>query len=174
MNKYFAELDLKRDSETLSDTSTSISSILKRFRCHQSILKIQEAFNTPDNFSFYAVSEDEVRREILRLDGTKSTTVGNIPVGILKSTIDIHASILTKIINLSLKNGCFPDDLKAVDVSPIFFFENDDLEKENYRPVSVLPHISKVFERIMYTQIESFIEGKLSKLLTGFRNNHST
>ena len=66
MNKNFvkitADLDLKRDSEseTLSDTSTSVSSILKIFHCHQSILKIQEAFNTPNNFSFHAVSEDEV------------------------------------------------------------------------------------------------------------------
>ena len=177
MNKYFvnitADLDLKRDSETLFDTSTSASSILKRFHCHQGILEIQEAFNTPDNFSFHAVSEDEVRREILRLDGTKSTPVGDIPAGMLKSTIDIHASILTKIINLSLRNGCFPDDLKAAEVSPIFK-KNDDLEKENCRPVSVFPYMSKVFERIMYTQIESFMEDKLSKLLTGFRKNHST
>ena len=86
----------------------------------------------------------------------------------LKSTIDIHASVLTKIINLSFRNDCFPDDLKAAEVSPIFL-KNDDLEKQNYRPVSVLPHISKVFERIMYTQIESFNEDKLSQLLTGFR-----
>ena len=136
-------------------------------------MKIQEAFNTPDNFSFHAVSEDGVRREILRLDGTKSTPVGDIPAGMLKSTIDIHVSILPKIINLSLRNGCFPDDLKGAEVSPIFK-KNDDLEKENYRPVSVLPHMSKVFERIMYTQIESFMEEKLSKLLTGVRKNHST
>ena len=177
MNKYFvnitADLDLKRDGETLSDTSTSVSSILERFHCHQSILKIQKAFNTRDNFSFYAASEDEVRQEILRLDGTKSNPVRDIPAGMLKSTIDIHASILIKIINISLINGCFPDDLKAAEVSPIFK-KNDDLEKENYRPVIVLPHMSKVFERIMYTQIESFMEDKLSKLLTGFRKYHST
>ena len=117
MNKYFvnitADLVLKRDSETFSDTSTSVSSIIKRFHCHQSILKIQEAFNTPDNVSIHAVSEDKVRREILRLDRTKSTPVGDIPAEMLKSAIDIQASILTKIINLSLRNGCFPDDLKA-------------------------------------------------------------
>ena len=123
---------------------------------------------TPDNFSFRAVSEDEVQREILRLDGTKSTSVGDIPAGMLKSTIDNRASILTKINNLSLRNGCFPDELKAAEVSPIFL-KNDD-----YRAVSVLPHMSKVFERIKYTQIESFMEEKLSKLLTGFRKNRST
>ena len=177
MNKYFvnitADLDLKRDCETLSDTSTSASSILERFHCHQSILKIQKDFNTPDNFSFHAVSEDEVRREILRLDGTRSTPVGDIPDGVLASTIDIHASILTKLVNLSLRNGCFPDDLKAAEVSPIFN-KIYDLEKENYRPVSILSHMAKLSERIMYTQIEIFIEEKLSKLLTGFRKNYST
>ena len=77
MNKYFvnitADLDLNRASETLSDTSASVSSILKRFHCHQSILIIQEDFNTLDNFSFHEVSEDKVRQEILRLDGTNST-----------------------------------------------------------------------------------------------------
>ena len=83
-------------------------------------MKIQTAFNTSDKFSFHAVREDEVRQEILRLDGTKSTPVGDIPTGMLKSTIDIHASILTKIINLPLRNGCLPDDLNAAEVSPIF------------------------------------------------------
>ena len=105
INKYFvniSDLGLKRDSEALSDTSISVSSVLMRFSCHQSILNIQEAFNTIDNFSFHEVSEDEVRQEILRLDDTKSTSIGDIPAGMLKSTINIHASILTKIINLSL------------------------------------------------------------------------
>ena len=91
----------------------------------------------------------------------------------LKSTVDIHASILTKIISLSLRNGCFPDDLKAAEVSPIFK-KNDDLEKENYRSASVLSRMSKVFERVIYTQIESFMEDTLSKLLRGFRKHHST
>ena len=71
--------------------------------------------------------------------------------------------MLTKVINLSLKNDCFLDDLKLVQY---------DLDKESDRPVSVLPHISKVFERIMYTQIESFVEDTLSKFLTGCRKNH--
>ena len=43
-----------------------------------------------------------------------------------------------------------------------------------YRPVSVLSHVSKVFERIMYQQIEDFMKDELSNLLTSFRKNHST
>ena len=94
-------------------------------------MKIQEAFNAPENFSFGEVSGVEVWQKNLRLDDTKSTPVGDIPAGMLNSTIDIHASILTKTINLSLRNGCFSDYLKAAEVSPIFFLKNDDLEKEN-------------------------------------------
>ena len=79
----------------------------------------QEAFNTPDKFSFHEVSEDKVRQENLKLDGTNSITVGDIPNDMTKSTINIHACILTKIINLSLRKDFFPDDLKAAEVGSI-------------------------------------------------------
>ena len=82
----------------------------------------------------------------------------------LKSIIDVHISLVTKIINSSIRNGCFPDGLKAAEVTTIFK-KNDDLDKENYRPANVLPHVSKIIERVMYIQIENFIEDKLSKLL---------
>ena len=61
-----------------------------------------------------------------------------------------------------------PHDLRAAEVSPIFK-KNQDLEQENYRPVSVLSHMSQVFESIMCIQTERFMEDKLSKLLTVFR-----
>ena len=64
VNKCFvnitADLDLKRGSETLSDTPTSVDGILERSHSHQSILKIQEAFNTPDKFSLHEVTENRV------------------------------------------------------------------------------------------------------------------
>ena len=71
-----------------------------------------------------------------------------------------------------LKKGIFPDDLKLADVSPIFKKE-DSFKKENYRPVSILPHMSKVFERILYTQIDTFMTTKFSPYLCGFRKNHN-
>ena len=134
-------------------------------------MKIKKAFNVTDLFSFHTITEDEVRKEISKLDGSKATPVGDVPAEMLKSTTDVHVSISTKIIKSSIRNGCFPDELKAVEVTPIFK-KNDDFDKENHRPVSVLP--SCAIERVMYIQIENFMEGKLSKLLTGFRKNHST
>ena len=44
---------------------------------------------------------------------------------------------MTQIINMSIDNGCYPDDLKLVEVSPVYKMK-DDLDKESYRPVSVL------------------------------------
>ena len=95
-----------------------------------------------DLFSFHEITEDEIRKKISKLDGSKAAPVGHIPAEMLKSAIDIHFSLLTKIINSSIRNGCFPDEFKAAELIPIFK-KIDDLDKENYRPVSVLPHVSK-------------------------------
>ena len=92
---------------------------------------------------------------------------------ILKSIIDVHVSLLTKITNSSIRNGCFSDEFEAAEVTPIFK-KNYGLDKENYGPVSVFPHVSKVIWKDDYIQIENFMEDVLSKLLTGFRKNHST
>ena len=151
----------------------SVYNIKKKFQDYQSILKIKKAFNLTDLLSFHEITEDEIRKEISKLDGSKATLVGDIPAEMLKSAIDVHVSLLIKIINSSIRNGCFPDELKAAEVAPIFK-KNVDLHKENYRPASVLPYVSKIIERVMYIQIENSMEDKLSKLLTGFRKNHST
>lgn len=66
---------------------------------------------------------------------------------------------------MSFGNGRFPDDWKLADVSPIFK-KNDDLDKGNYRHVIVLFNESKVFERIIQSQTDAFMQVKLSKLLT--------
>ena len=72
-----------------------------------------------------------------------------------------------------IKNGVFPDELKLAEVIPLFK-KYDPFDKSNYRPVSLLSHMSKVFERIIYNQINECIEPFLSNLPTGFRKNHNT
>ena len=147
--------------------------VLDAFSSHPSIERIRRTIKTDEKFSFQPVPEDLVREIILSLDASKATPVGDIPADILKSTVDIHLPFITKTIDVSFENSRFPDELKLAEVSPIFQ-KNNDLLKENYRPVSILSHVSKVFERIMYMQIDTFMRDKLSKLLTGFRKNHST
>ena len=50
----------------------------------------------------------------------------------------------------------------------------DPLQNENYRPVSLLPHVSKIFERIIYKQITNYRSDKLAHSITGFRKSHGT
>ena len=123
---------------------------------------------TNEEFSNKFVTEDQVREEIMNRDGSKANPIGDMSVDILKSTVDIYLPFITNNINLSIEKGCFPEELKLTEVSPIFK-NKDDLDKENYRSVSVLPHVSKVFERIMYHQINDYMKDKLSKQLTGFK-----
>ena len=124
-------------------------------------------------FSFQQVTEEQVWQVILSIDGSKGTLVGDIPADIPKHLLGIHLSLTTKINNLSFENGCFPGDLRLAAVRPVFK-KNEDLDKGNYRSVSVLFNVSKVFERIMYNQIDMLMQDKLSKLLTNFRKNHRT
>ena len=130
--------------------------VLDAFNSHPSIERIRRTVKTNEKFSFQPIPEDLVRGIILKLDGSKATPVGDIPGDMLKSTVDIHLTFITKIINFSFENGCFPDELKLAEVSPIFK-KNNDLVKENYRSISILSHVSKVFERIMYKQTDTFI-----------------
>ena len=96
----------------------------------------------------------------------------DIPAKILKKSLDIYIKGITFIINDCIENGIFLDDLKLPDVSPIFKKENS-FKKQNYQPVSILPRMSKVFERILYKQIDTFMTTKFSPYLCGFRKNHN-
>ena len=62
---------------------------------------------------------------IINLDCSKATPVGGIPIDMLKQTIDIHLPVMTQIINMSIDNNCYPDDLKLAEVSPVFKKKDD-------------------------------------------------
>ena len=67
---------------------------------------------TNEKLSFQLVTEDQVREEIMNLDGSKATPIGDISVDILKSTVDIHLPFITNRINLSIEKNCLPEELK--------------------------------------------------------------
>ena len=166
-NNYFVNITNTLDLNTNEDIDESS-------RFHPSIIKIKELCNDlPEVFNFHIVDEEHVKQELISLNSKKSAISGDIPVRILKQFCDAYLPLLTSIINSSLLNGNFPEVLKCAEVTPIFK-KSDCLNKENYRPVSVLSSMSKVFERIMYSQINEFMENKFSNYLTGFRKGHNT
>ena len=91
----------------------------------------------------------------------------------MKQSVQTCLTFLTKAIKLAISECEFPVKLKKSEVIPLCK-NQDPLKKENYHPVSLLPHVSKVFERILYAQINNYIENELSKYVTGFRKSQGT
>ena len=107
------------------------------------------------------------------LKPNKSISVDGISVKFLKAMLPVILPHLTKLINLSFTSGCFPDCLKSARVSPLFKKESDQ-ELNNYRPVSILPILSKVFERAMYIRLYKYINRYLHEKQFGFRSKYNT
>ena len=89
-----------------------------------------------------------MEKEIQNIDLEKATTKNTIPPKLLKISCDTSAATLRNLFNECLIKGNFCDNLKLADVTSVFK-KKDPLNKENCRPVSVLPSISKIFEKLM-------------------------
>ena len=99
-------------------------------------------------------------------------TASEIPVDILKN-LEFCFSELTKCINEAFNENNVQHSLKLSNTAPVFK-KLDPTEKTNFRPVSVLRLLSKVFEKFMYDQLYEYAETFLNKLVCGFRKAYST
>ena len=124
------------------------------------------------SFSFQPVSIDKMKDIIKALNTKKACPDGNIPVKLLKMNEDIFSRLLFQSFNQSLINDEFPHCLKQGEVIPVFKKE-EKLDKSNYRPVSILPVTSKIYERLMYDQMYKYFN-KISKFQCSFRKGFST
>ena len=150
-----------------------VADAIKMYESHPSILKIKENVDIETTFSFSPISTEDIHAEIKSLNTRKAIPYMNIPPKQLKEVIDIIVKPLQGIWNEEiLINKKFPSKLKMADISPIFK-KLESVKKGNYRPVSVLPVVSKVFERIMDTQTNEYMEKFLSPYLCGYRKGYS-
>ena len=92
---------------------------------------------------------------------------------LLRQCVEVYPPFLTKAINHKTTKNIFPKQLNKSEVI-LLYKKVDSLKKKNFRPMSLLSHISKVFERIIYRQINIYIKDKLSKQITGFQKSHGT
>ena len=153
----------------ISQTSRAI----EKFKTHANVLIIKDKIFQGNKFSFTEVSQSEVEKEIKNLNVKKATTHKNIPPKVLKTSAMVTAEILQQLFSQALTTGEFPSNLKNADVTPAFK-KNNPLNKENYGPVSVLPIISKVFEKLMQNQINLHIKSFLSPYLCGYRKGFNS
>ena len=150
----------------------TIRAILK-YRNHPSILAIRERKKAQINFCFKEVSIEETQKEILNLNNKKVSQNSNIPTKIIKENSDVFGKVFCSFINDSIKSFTFPSCLKEADITPIDKKGKKD-KKENYRPVSILPVLSKIFESIMFIQMSAFFKDIFNKQQCGFRKGYNT
>ena len=148
-----------------------LKAILK-YKNHPSIVAIRNA-NNNSHFHLKEVSVEEVYKEIRKLSTRKSVQSTNIPVRVFKENADVIFVIIIcdyicGFFNESIKKSTFPSILKNANITPVFK-KGYRGSKENYGPVSILPVISKFFEKLLCKQITIFIDPLLSKYQCGFR-----
>ncbi|KAL5252975.1 hypothetical protein ACHWQZ_G015666 [Mnemiopsis leidyi] len=114
----------------------------------------------------------EIIEIISELKNGKSS---DIPIHVIKKSTHIIAPYLVKYFNRCMQDGFFPCELKTGRISPIYKKEDEQL-LENYRPVSTLPVFGKIFEKIIYSRLYSFLisKGVINENQFGFRKGHST
>ena len=174
MNLFFSEyIDDFQQGTYDANNSLDINHAIEKFRDHPSVIKIRERTDCTNTFSLALTSLDGVKNCINQLNVNKPTTFNNIPAKILKEFSDVCSDPIHNLYNKSLQEGHFPDAMKLADITPSHK-KNDKCLKENYRPVSILSSLSKIFETIMYYDIYQFMENKLSPYLCGFRKGYST
>ena len=151
-------------------TEKTLTKIIKKFKNHPSIVEIENNIQYWKKI-FQPVSAKGVENFIKNIP-SNMVSGGDIPIQILKQ-FGFTYQILTDCINDAINKGVFPDRLKIANITPAHK-KDEPTDKENYRPVRVLPLLSKVFERLLYDQLSEYLEKYLNALLSCFRKAHST
>ena len=130
---------------------------------------------TTHSFAFSAVTSDYVIKIIESLPTKNSSGYDDISTKLLKEVKHEIVEPLTYVINQSLACGIFPDHLKIAKITPIYKKGNKSAI-DNYRPISLLPSCSKIFEKIIHCQLMQYftMHGLFFAGQYGFRSGHST
>ena len=175
--KLFFENSVKNfnmlgDSDSLSPTfhlENPVDIAVEKFKNHPSITLIKSNVNVSYNFFFKEVNFSNIFKEIGSLNSKKQGTKNGIPAKCLKTACSESSSYLTKVWNEEmLTENSFSENLKLADGVPVFK-KCDPTCAKNYRQISVLPTVSKVFERLMHDQITTYMDAHLSKHLCRYR-----
>jgi hypothetical protein len=125
-------------------------------------------------FTFKAVDEGDLSKIIEGMTRKKSSSFDQISNALIKDIKVGILSPLTTLINKSLCEGSFPTELKQAKIIALFK-SGDNADVNNYRPISLLPVISKIYEKVVYAQLYRYFEANfLTKFQFGFRRKNET
>ena len=128
-----------------------------------------------NKLTFQRVSSESIIKLLKCMDINKAAGIDNLSGRFLKDGAQILASPIAQLCNLSISLASFPNDCKIAKLKPLFK-KGSKTDPKNYRPISLLPLVSKVIEKVIHDQTTTFLTENniLYKFQSGFRNNHST
>ena len=131
--------------------------------------------NAQTSFFMFPTCDDELLAIVMKMKKGKSSGFDEINCDLLKQICHVIVTPLVHIINLSFASGIFPSELKIAKIIPLFK-SGDAQVLSNYRPISILPSISKIVERLVYNRLYNFISkhDTLYANQYGFRTNHAS
>ena len=144
--------------------------IIGKYQNHPSI-KLIKSKNKSQTFKFRETNIDEIKKYIENLDPKKASQKSDMNTNIIRKNAAFFAKYTRDDINASIRSSKFHNELKEADIVPVHK-KKSKLSKENYRPISILPNISKVYERCLYDQMSEFFD-IFSKYQCGFRKGYS-
>ena len=148
-----------------------ISENENKYKNYASIIEIKNRIITDESqisFNFKEVSELDISKLFGELKTHVATGEDKIPAKLVKLSKQFLLKPLTTAINSSIRNSVFPNKAKRATVTPIDKGGKDKFSISNYRPVSVLSIFSKFYERVIKSQIVTYIDIKLSKFLSAY------
>ena len=166
----------KKIAETLNTFFVNMGSTVEaKIPCVSTCFKSFLKAPNPNTIFLNPCNSDEIIEIIKKFSTGKATGPFSIPTNLLIEFPHQFSTPLVILINKSLEEGCFPNLLKSAIVCPIFK-KNDKTNCANYRPISLLSNIGKIFERIMYNRIEKFLDhsNSIYDFQFGFRKKYST
>ena len=165
-------------SNALNDFFVNVASNLKEpipLSTHDKLEDFCKSKNSENTaFTIPNIEKDKVLKYLLNVNIKKATGTDNIGARILKLAAPYIADDITFICNKSISSSCFPDKWKEAKVSPLH--KSGLLEDiNNYRPISILPVLSKVLERHVSDSLTAYLNDNelLHRTQSGFRTNHS-
>ncbi len=173
-NEFFTNIAKDMSEPDDIDMNGPLENIVCKYDNHTSINEIRIRHNDENaSFNFHAVTQTELLNKMMKIKTRKSCGYDDMPPRLVKLGAPVLSYSLLPIVNMSMECNVFPQDLKHAEISPLFKKE-DKMNKEKYRPVSVLVCQSKLFESIMMDQLMDFFRHKLSEFLSAYRKGYST
>ena len=143
------------------------------FKNHPSIQKIkQESENWTQTLDVKPVTQGQVLAVLESLNANKATGCDAIPAKVMKIGAKELSQPLTTLFNSCIHNRVWPSDWKRGDWTPVYK-KDDKYSKENYRPITVLPCVDKVFEQLVGAQVSAGFEGRMYEHSSAYRKAHS-